>query len=956
MSPAQHVVDDENETLDLHVAASTSNQKMNYADLEAKWRDVPDKYFIIIAHFLAGHINDTDAMDRFNGPILKASIKSVYWIFIIQYAILAMLGIIMNGAIIAYVLYHRLFKDVTHAFIINLALCHFVQCAIVLPITLMVLLIQNWIFGQFLCFFLPMLQDIPLHVAIISHILIAWDRMRWLGDPLKGRLPAFVCCCATWLTGMVIALPYPIYTFYVEIGDYVPRLNGIGLCVVNLMDDMHEYTRGLFLSMYCAPTVLLAYLYIRTSQELRPPDGPFAVMMFEHRADLRNRQRNSSASSVDRGYGGSNSIATTATASGLTALTTNTGSGGHTGSGSKSTRSYDLYSAELDVSRERRNQRNFGSMAATQIVCLCPLMVLRLARLSMEETYENQKHFDFTYLMFVWIAFLPTVIFPCIYASQILPRTEQERLRGYFRLSSKRKQTSRKNIGRSGGNNEHSSSSRENSIEKDENTNTTLATSIISNGEGYITGVCAGDATAVRHELKSSKQQHHGNYNAPPYRQGKDMLSAGMVGNKAKTHNNDGRLKKNDVKINIISDGKSKAGSSNSSNITMQQQVKNGSFRSSRKNSAGDSSCGVNSSLSVHRKYTIDSLDNNSCSNMTSSTYCNGNSSLVDDGGISNFGDGEDSSIVSGMIVHNNGNGGTSYYDKKWSHSGQSLRHKDVSFSDTSSFTRMDSSSTLERDLEIMDLLERERSMDIQEMIEREKLQEEAQRSGSERRRLPDIEKIYQRSPKAKIEPYNYEHSTATASTISARDTHVMSTTVSLLPGSDPLQANSEAYSIATTLNEDDLKHVLPHDNENIDDEVPADFFDKYTPGGVVTLPSSVPPITPTAPYQYQYNRRLSRKSSHHSQGSNSHRNSKRDSFNSLNGSDLIAGAFGELDPTQPLTKMSVIENRMRRSSGRTSSFSSSARSSMKSRDYNHGSTHSAHPELDFRENIFAEL
>lgn len=53
---------------------------------------------------------------------------------------------------------------------------------------------------------------------MITHILIAWDRMRWLGDPLKGRFPAFVCCCATWLTGMVIALPYPIYTIYVEIG------------------------------------------------------------------------------------------------------------------------------------------------------------------------------------------------------------------------------------------------------------------------------------------------------------------------------------------------------------------------------------------------------------------------------------------------------------------------------------------------------------------------------------------------------------------------------------------------------------------------------------------------------------------------------------------------------------------------------------------------------------------
>ena len=36
---------------------------------------------------------------------------------------------------------------------------------------------------------------------------------------------------------------------------------------------------------------VLAYLYIRTAKELRPPDGPLAVMMFEARADARNKQR-----------------------------------------------------------------------------------------------------------------------------------------------------------------------------------------------------------------------------------------------------------------------------------------------------------------------------------------------------------------------------------------------------------------------------------------------------------------------------------------------------------------------------------------------------------------------------------------------------------------------------------------------------------------------------------------
>ncbi|XP_068159006.1 uncharacterized protein [Drosophila tropicalis] len=933
---------------DYQLAASTTSGG-------EKLKEMPDKYFMAIAHFLEGHVNNTDDMERFNGPILKSSIKSVYWLFLIQYAALALLGVILNIVIIVYIMYHRLYKDVTHAFIINLALCHFVQCALVLPVSLMVMLIQNWIFGQFLCFFLPMLQDIPLHVAMISHILIAWDRMRWLNDPLKGRLPGFVCCCATWLTGMVIALPYPIYTIYVELGDYMPQLAGIGLCVVNLMDDMHEYTRGLFLLMYCGPAILLSYLYIRTSQELRPPEGPFAVMMYEHRADLRMRQRNSSSASTEP--------RTTLSGGGVAGLS----NGGGT-----SSRSYDLYSAELDVHREKRKQRNFGSMAATQVVCLCPLMILRFARLSLEETYENQKHFDLTYLMFVWVAFLPTVIFPCIYASQILPRDEQERLRGYFRLSSKRKQ---KNQRRSDAG---TASSREDSIEKDEPTNTTSLPSENQKPGGGKISVAA----PLSHDRGGYGHGGHnaGNdrYSGAPYRQGQagstgPVTATGTIGKERDRErdrqrgrgtadgtgvNNlgkDMRNKKHDVKINIISDGTSHGGHGGHSSG-------HGALRSKpcpSSSSNNSSRSKPNNAPTGQRERHRESISN-SVSQITASTYCNGNSGQhLDDSSTSYCGDGEESSVLSGMPP------------QRWPAS--SLRHKDVSFSECSSTF---SSSTLERDLEIIDLLERERSMDIQEMLQREREAEKVRPVG---RQLPDIEKLYaQRSPKPKRESvYGYDKGSLAL----------------VMPGSDPLSMSSGSssqpsteYSMCSSLSQtgggsQDRTMVTATVGAEDEEEVPTDFYDNYTPGGSQNLPPQVAAAAAAtqvqggaaataaaaAPpaYQYQYTRRLSRKSSgsssHHQMGGGamSSRSSKRDSFNSLSGTDLIAGAFCELDPTQPLNKMAVIEGRMRRSSPRNSSFSSgSARSSMKSssRDYGHGSTHSAHPELDFRENIFAEL
>ena len=39
---------------------------------------------------------------------------------------------------------------------------------------------------------------------------------------------------------------------------------------------------------------------------------------------------------------------------------------------------------------------------------------------SMTETYENDSHFDLTYIIFVWITFLPTVTLPWFYAHWVL--------------------------------------------------------------------------------------------------------------------------------------------------------------------------------------------------------------------------------------------------------------------------------------------------------------------------------------------------------------------------------------------------------------------------------------------------------------------------------------------------------------------------------------------------------
>lgn len=133
------------------------------------FNNIPEHYLDAITHYVVGFHNETR---DFSEPILKPVVANIYPIFIVQYGLLSLFGIISNSTIIFYIMRYKLYRDVTHAFIVNLAVCHFVQAAIALPITLMVNLIKNFVFGQFLCFFLPLLQVSSIFISYKSIILI----------------------------------------------------------------------------------------------------------------------------------------------------------------------------------------------------------------------------------------------------------------------------------------------------------------------------------------------------------------------------------------------------------------------------------------------------------------------------------------------------------------------------------------------------------------------------------------------------------------------------------------------------------------------------------------------------------------------------------------------------------------------------------------------------------------
>ncbi|KAJ8680518.1 hypothetical protein QAD02_016305, partial [Eretmocerus hayati] len=371
---------------------------------------IPLEYLPHILNYLDGVLNQTK---DFSKPVLKTHFEDGYVPFVFVYSVLLVASVLANLAMGIHIFrlgIHR--HDPTCAFLVNIAVANIFHVSVAFPITLVVILMQNWVFGKFICLSIAMLQDIPIHISIFTHLLIAYDRYRFLSYPRRPRIPAFVCVLGTWFFAPCIALPHLIYTTFIDLGNYGSEQNrelgrGHQLCIANLADNSTEYLIGILFGTFIVPLTLSAHLYIKSSQELESLErGPSAVAVFDARlSESRSNSRHGSSTSNEvtlelHGKRWNESCSASAIA----------------GFSNYST-SYSSDWNELDVAKEKRTQTHLIGMISNIAICLLPLQVLRIVRSGVNETYNNTHHLDMIYLIIVWIGFLPALTTPCIYAS-----------------------------------------------------------------------------------------------------------------------------------------------------------------------------------------------------------------------------------------------------------------------------------------------------------------------------------------------------------------------------------------------------------------------------------------------------------------------------------------------------------------------------------------------------------
>lgn len=373
--------------------------------------------------------NDTSF--DFTQPYIRRSMRYVYPLFMFLYAAVGLIGFIGNVSMLIVMGKRRLYHDQTYFFLGNLAFSDLIKCVFVLPISLANMLVQNWIFGSFLCFFLPMIQFFPIHASMLTFLMIAIDRYRLIVNPFKARVPAGLCIIATWVGAICVVLPHAVYIKYIDLGAlFGDKFDGVGICYVNMERHIEEYFRAMFVTLYALPLAIIGFLFVKISVELKGKETNPIIVHYniansnsnvQHESlhvenTLKNKQsHDAEVRQLDRDTPRSKEYTERATQD-----------------------SDD----DINLAKEKRSQNYLIGMVTFFAMCWCPMYILILVHYFVHENADNTGHIDITFITFAWFGYLSTCVNPILFASWRMSSTTKDRLKGYFRFSNRRRSSS----------------------------------------------------------------------------------------------------------------------------------------------------------------------------------------------------------------------------------------------------------------------------------------------------------------------------------------------------------------------------------------------------------------------------------------------------------------------------------------------------------------------------------
>ena len=320
-------------------------------------------------------ISSNDSTDWSKG-VVRPSMKSIWPLFLTFHLLIGIIGLIANISMFCDIIRTRLYRNNTGSYLLNLVINNILVLAVQLPMNFLILLFENWVFGEAMCYAAAIIPYLLIHSSMLTFILMSVDRYRSIAHPNKRQLNVLVCLITIWISAICAATPVVTYIHYRDLNGLTNKLANNGLC----WSTGDDYSKIVFVTIFTLPALVIALILVKTASELKTKSELCKLYQTTLRSlDDKGKAIDTMHSDVDSSAGEDLN---------------------------------EKYKEQKWVEKEKTTQKYLTIMTCLWVACWVPMKIFTSISTNTIETADNVLMFDLALMILLPISALSSITTP----------------------------------------------------------------------------------------------------------------------------------------------------------------------------------------------------------------------------------------------------------------------------------------------------------------------------------------------------------------------------------------------------------------------------------------------------------------------------------------------------------------------------------------------------------------